>query len=900
MIKKLISFILVLAMLASFANVVTYANPVGFQESYVSTTSEWITADEMAILNKVGASPWSSIEGMNGRDKEVVSRWIMCYFLNRMVELDTTKPAGFETLFTDLTSEHKYYNLIKGAVKAGYMNGYPDGSFRPDIPISTMEAADVCLRVLGYGPYIEVLGRDKALNKTDILDGIPVSDSMTQPQLMKMFYNMLNSPAVNAVSFSKDENGTVVDYSIDETYLGFEHLYGVIHKTAVLDGVEGTTLNDSTREIKSGTVTIAGVTYAYDGDAKDLLGYRVNYFYKKASGDIKEILHIGKSEKNEELVLTHDMIEDYSDGVYTYLDGDKEKEIKITAETKVIYNGIANPRFTDEELVPDYGTVTFIDYDGKKGYEVVKITEYDFYVISALDQDDTKVYDNEGNSSRILDLKGVDSLTISNGEKVIAFDRLKKGNMLVVKRSSANSSYDIVDIEMLSVANKGIQIKSVREETVKSATAEYAVWDKIINEIQLGKTYNFYTFEGTVVYAIEDTTVGPEYAFLVSMAPADDNPFATATRWAVMDMNGNLNTYEGAEKIYIDGIKLSDPARMETALNVSAAMSNGYSAEYPLSQPIRIDFNSEGEVNRVDTFTYNADSEDEYTMKNVPEDDGNMRYDYYASGMYGLDENNRYTKLAGTIGTSTVRFTVPVDRFDADLYATGELDDTTTYTAVDVVGRNEDSWIADAMFFYSTTDDGNITNTTRTSIIADKLMELSEDGEIICTLSCFFRNTAVTYTCDEEFYNQASIGDIYKFDTNKKNEIVAYKKIYDINDEFPARGSRVDATIESLAKASYRGTIYGSLVHVDGNIIRVTEALPTDVEPYDPLYNTDNFTIGSAGIYKYTNVRGVPTVEKVGIAEAIPYTTDKDNPSMVILNVMRGVNQVYIIEKGVN
>ena len=35
--------------------------------------------------------------------------------------------------------------------------------------------------------------------------------------------------------------------------------------------------------------------------------------------------------------------------------------------------------------------------------------------------------------------------------------------------------------------------------------------------------------------------------------------------------------------------------------------------------------------------------------KIIPEDDGELRYDYYASGMYGKDENNRYTKLAGLI-----------------------------------------------------------------------------------------------------------------------------------------------------------------------------------------------------------------------------------------------------------
>ena len=187
--KRLLAFLLMLTFLFSATSMVAFANPVGFQESNVATESEWISNEEMAMMNKIGAIPWASIEAMNGRHNEVVSRWFMCYLIGKWVDLDATKPAKFETLFNDLTSEHKYYNMIKGAVKAGYMTGDDNGYFRPDEPITTMEAATVLLRVLGYQQYIDAMGFNKALNRTEILDGIPVQDSITQPMLMKMVLN---------------------------------------------------------------------------------------------------------------------------------------------------------------------------------------------------------------------------------------------------------------------------------------------------------------------------------------------------------------------------------------------------------------------------------------------------------------------------------------------------------------------------------------------------------------------------------------------------------------------------------------------------------------------------------------------------------------------------------------
>jgi len=897
MFKKITAFLLAVLMMTALVTTVS-ANPLGFPESKVHESSEWITAEEMTVLYKLGISPWDGIPAMSDRVDEVASRWIMCYFLGKITDIDATKPQEFETLFNDLTSEHQYYNLIKGAVKAGYMNGYPDGAFRPNNPISTMEAATVCLRVLGYEPYMAVMGREKALQKTELLDGLPVEDQMTLPQLLKMFWNMLNSPAVKVGSISTENGGAdgMVDFTVDESYLGFEHLRGVFYKTAVLDGVKGTTLNEGGDNIKDGYITVGGVTYKYGTDVTNLLGYKVNYVYKMNGTDNAEIMYLFKSDDNKELVLTHEDIVDFENGVYTYEDGDKDKEAVLSAQTRIVYNGVANPEYEDSELVPAFGKVTLIDYDGKKGYEVAKIENYEFYYASAVDGEKQKVYDKEGETPRILDVYDSDLLTIRDGEKFITVDRIKIGNLVAVKRSSKNSAFDRVEIETFKVTHKGIQIKKVNEETVSSADTDFAIWEGMAEQIVLGKTYNFYEFDGQIVYAVEGDAEGAEVVYLLSLGD-DGTAFSSEIKVALVEMNGNYAEFDCVEKLSIDGVQYTNADSMRTKLMESARLSIGFLEDYPFAQPAKIKFNGNGKVRAIDTVYYNEGAEDKDSLQKFPTDTTKVRYDGHGRGLYApeSESSSSYNKHVVSIGSATKSMAVPDERFEEGLYSTQRYEDYTNYKA-DIIEWEDNSRLAKTIFvYYSGT--GNISDYTNTAIIADLRKELNEEGDTVCSVDSWIQAIKYTYTCDEGIFAQLSVGDVCKFAVNKKDEVISLKKIYNIDEDFPKRGERTTATSLTAAKARARATFFGSLVAIEDGFMRVTEALPTDIEGYDPDYNVDNFYMGTAPVFRYTEVRGVPTVEKVSISSAVPYTTDNNNPSLLILNINQGVKQIYIIEK---
>ncbi|MNC24255.1 Endo-1,4-beta-xylanase A precursor [compost metagenome] len=52
--------------------------------------------------------------------------------------------------FRDVLPEHWYYTSVSAAVEAGIVNGYPDGSFRPDAPVTREEMAAMLVRALAF------------------------------------------------------------------------------------------------------------------------------------------------------------------------------------------------------------------------------------------------------------------------------------------------------------------------------------------------------------------------------------------------------------------------------------------------------------------------------------------------------------------------------------------------------------------------------------------------------------------------------------------------------------------------------------------------------------------------------------------------------------------------------
>ena len=116
---------------------------------------------ERAVLSDVKDNAWYAepvrllaacgvvdCPGDKARPDDYMTRAELVSALTRLVQAGS---AG-QVSFTDVPVSHTYYNAIAKAVGLGWVNGYEDGTFKPDGSITRAEAAKVVNRALNRNP----------------------------------------------------------------------------------------------------------------------------------------------------------------------------------------------------------------------------------------------------------------------------------------------------------------------------------------------------------------------------------------------------------------------------------------------------------------------------------------------------------------------------------------------------------------------------------------------------------------------------------------------------------------------------------------------------------------------------------------------------------------------------
>ncbi len=131
---------------------------------------------------------------------------------------DDATNAGY-TLYVDVPSSHWAAGYVKVATQQGWMNGYLDGSFKPEETVLLEEAVTAMLRVLGYsnlsGTYpapqmtlYSQLNLDEDMN-------VSQGEQLTRYDCMYLFYNMMGtttsmgSPYATTLGYALNSEGNI-------------------------------------------------------------------------------------------------------------------------------------------------------------------------------------------------------------------------------------------------------------------------------------------------------------------------------------------------------------------------------------------------------------------------------------------------------------------------------------------------------------------------------------------------------------------------------------------------------------------------------------------------------------------------------------------------------------------
>lgn len=124
--------------------------------------------------------------------------------------------TGNVSLFTDVKKEHWAIGYISTAVKNGLINGYLDGSFRPENEVKLEEGVTVLLKLLGYtnddlnGVYPAAqLAKYADIDLDTGIDAVK-GQTLTRRDCMRLLYNTLCTPTKTGAYYC-----TTLGYAVD-------------------------------------------------------------------------------------------------------------------------------------------------------------------------------------------------------------------------------------------------------------------------------------------------------------------------------------------------------------------------------------------------------------------------------------------------------------------------------------------------------------------------------------------------------------------------------------------------------------------------------------------------------------------------------------------------------------
>ena len=125
------------------------------------------------------------------------------------------------TLFTDLPGTSPYAPYVRIAVQNGWMNGYTDGSFRPDDTVTLEEACAAVLKMLSYkttdltGSFPQAqLNKAQQIGLRDQLT-CTQGQAMTYEQCTLLLYNALRANTASGSAYGSSLGFTVSNGQVD-------------------------------------------------------------------------------------------------------------------------------------------------------------------------------------------------------------------------------------------------------------------------------------------------------------------------------------------------------------------------------------------------------------------------------------------------------------------------------------------------------------------------------------------------------------------------------------------------------------------------------------------------------------------------------------------------------------
>lgn len=703
--------------------------------------------------------------------------------------------GGSELSFSDVDPESWAVPAISTVCAMGYMCGTSGDTFAPNDPITMEQAAKVLVKMIGgdvlaewrggypsgYLSYAAQSGVTKGVEKS-------AAESLTRGEVAKLFANTIELDILKQTGFGDmEEYVTQKDVTILSEYHSIYPRKGRITANYYAGIVADEPLAKNEVMLEN-EILDKGAT-----DAADWLGYYGKaYIRLEASEPLGEMVYFSvDTQRSEALVIAADdllQVDEMSELSYRDSETGKTRTVQLFKNTNLIYNG-GSGTFSEDNLLPETGSVTLLDTDGDSRYDVALVESYETLAVGNLSPDSGKITDLY-DPLKVVETKDLD-LFVRRGYQEIALEDIAPLEVVSIAKTEARAAHQ----KMTILAS---------EKKVQGKITEYETGEGNGSVTIKGKRYplSAYLRQKIDEGAAEELRVGATATLrldhfgcigIAQMSQSSDFMLLNGIMWE-----------QGADSGWLAELFLSN-GEWQTAKLSSSLLYNGAALQLAQDnlpeelnerQIVKIKFNSQGKVVSLDT----AQAGSGVLARSRVYEDWPMEF---ISSTMSFDTDSY-------VDEDTLVFTIPYETADKSGYQATNSSYFQNGSTYRLWSYNEDSYeVADIILVFEKKDSGGNGKYARPFFFIKSTKAIDADGLEVTKINGYQNGEQVSYVLAQEVQPDFACGDALIFSTNAAGEVVAYQFLYRTLD------GRVGSNNDQFGMSSDRVTVAGTVLDFD-------------------------------------------------------------------------------------
>lgn len=820
---------------------------------------------------------------------EQVTRAEYVTLMTRLIQMQDWNAQKGRTDFTDVQENDWFYDAVYWMTDSGAVNGYGDGTFRPDAPVTADEAIKILITLLGYADAAEELGGYpqgylSIANSSRLTRGVNIGEGFCRADAVLLIDNSLDV-YLNVPDYMRGK-GTVSAKNretLRDRLMGVnfsDTLYeirGVVQANATTWIIPGEYEN-----LRDDEIIIDGTLYRTDvPDAANFIGKQVEC-YVAVNDDTRVIQSIRETTRNHVIEITDEDFISAEQGSVTYLAKDKEKRLRISDTAVLLKNMRLAEQWSERDITLSQGSLTLIDNNDDNAYDVIHIQEFESYLVSDVNTDVIyfKIHGDKQDKKLInfaLD-NDVDYIITDADGALLEVEDLQKDTVVSIMESEDGSLCKIA----AGQPSFSSVLTTAGADTLTFDEKEYSLECGFIDEYQLGNEYQVYlNFRGEIYMLdkVKESERAMQYGYVAEVQTT--GAFESEVR-VLMAEPGEFVEVEEKSAVEDDDSVLLKLKGQNKSLKELACMDSVRVNGVKMKAPELMAFFHQGGTRSNRVVSYRVNAEGKISEIEFPEVCGRELTTRDEQRVYNAQEKVFGGMRVGAFGATEATKVLMIPDFASqgavsknDYQAVVEINDGQAYTVNGYdVGERECVDLITIMTTMQYDASSAILDTDKMALLEEAVTVLDEEGNPTLQLGFWSDGKAMSYIVEDRVRTLAgalSEGDIFYYavspSSDKINKIIRIDNVVTPDRGMGQFGQPADSNPEGLGQIT-AGTVsdiaYEQIIDISN---RRKDCLTIDLgggESVEVRVNSRN----APALYRYNKRTNV--IEAITARDIIP------------------------------